>query len=226
MSEKDFVRELIAEQPFVPAYFPYDVSVNKEGAEKLDIALSKVLRGMPDDADTILIDTRPAAAFKKAHLPGAINLQDGGKFETCLGSIVAPGEAFHLLAENDAALETVIKKTAKIGYERFIKKAFTGDKGDVSMAALDLDRFKADTGRYTIIDIRNPAEVKAHPVFSNAINIPLYELREKADTIPADKPVVIHCAGGYRSAAGSSIVNAVLHGTTPVYDLGEAVNLF
>ncbi|SEW43711.1 Glyoxylase, beta-lactamase superfamily II [Chitinophaga sp. YR573] len=226
MSEKDFVRELISEQPFVPVYFPYDVSVNKEGAEKLNVALSKVVRGIPDDEDTILIDTRPAAAFKEAHLPGAINLQDGGKFETWLGSIVAPGEAFYLLAENDAALETVIKKTTKIGYEGFIKKAFTGDKGNISMGLIDLDRFKADTSKYTIIDIRNPAEVKAHPVFSNAINIPLYELREKADTIPVDKPVVVHCAGGYRSAAGSSIVDAVLHGKTPVYDLGEAINSF
>jgi rhodanese-related sulfurtransferase len=207
-------------------YFPYDVSVNKEGAENLDMALSKVVRGIPDDKNTILIDTRPAAAFKEAHAPGAINLQDGSKFETWLGSIVAPGEAFYILAENDAALEIVIKKTAKIGYEGFIKRAFTGDKGDVSMASLDLDRFKADTSKYTIIDIRNPAEVKAHPVFSNAINIPLYELRDKADSIPVDKPVVIHCAGGYRSAAGSSIADAVLHGKTVVYDLGEAINSF
>lgn len=226
MSEKDFVRELISEQPFVPVYFPYDVSVNKQGAENLDVALRKVVKGIPDDKDTILIDTRPAAAFKEAHLPGAINLQDGGKFETWLGSIVAPGEAFYLLAENDAALETVIKKTTKIGYEGFIKKAFTGAKGNISMGLIDLDRFKADTSKYTIIDIRNPAEVKAHPVFSNAINIPLYELREKADTIPVDKPVVVHCAGGYRSAAGSSIVDAVLHGKIPVYDLGEAINSF
>jgi rhodanese-related sulfurtransferase len=81
-------------------------------------------------------------------------------------------------------------------------------------------------GKYTIVDVRNPAEVREHPIFNNAINIPLYELREKAVTIPTDKPVVIHCAGGYRSAAGSSIVDAVLNGKTAVYDLGEAINAF
>jgi glyoxylase-like metal-dependent hydrolase (beta-lactamase superfamily II)/rhodanese-related sulfurtransferase len=222
MSEEDFVRELISEQPFVPAYFPYNVSVNKQGAENLDTALSKVVRGIPDDENIVLIDTRSAAAFKEAHLPGAINLQDGGKFETWLGSVVAPGEPFYLLAENEA----VIRKTAKIGYEVFIKKVFTANEGKVAMATLDPDVFKADMGKYTIVDVRNPAEVREHPIFNNAINIPLYELREKAVTIPTDKPVVIHCAGGYRSAAGSSIVDAVLNGKTAVYDLGEAINAF
>jgi hydroxyacylglutathione hydrolase len=33
---------------------------------------------------------------------------------------------------------------------------------------------------------------------------------------------MVHCAGGYRSAAGSSIIAAVVH-SVPVYDLGEAI---
>jgi hydroxyacylglutathione hydrolase len=32
------------------------------------------------------------------HLKGAINLQDGGKFETWLGSIIEPHEQFYLIA--------------------------------------------------------------------------------------------------------------------------------
>jgi hypothetical protein len=36
---------------------------------------------------------------------------------------------------------------------------------------------------------------------------------------------VVHCAGGYRSAAGSSIVAAALPGVQ-VFDLGEAVKSF
>ena len=37
--------------------------------------------------------------------------------------------------------------------------------------------------------------------------------------------MVVHCAGGYRSAAGSSIVAPALRGTK-VFDLGEAVKTF
>ena len=40
--------------------------------------------------------------------------------------------------------------------------------------------------------------------------------------IPADKPVLVHCAGGYRSAAGASIIEDALP-SVAVYDLSEAV---
>lgn len=226
MSEADFVPRLIAEQPFIPMYFPYDVDVNKAGAENPDIALSGVITGDWQEDTTLVIDTRPAMTFKAAHLPGAVNLQDGGKFETWLGSIIAPGEPFYLLAENETALKTVMRKTAKIGYERFIKRVSTGTKGNVSMPSLDLETFKNHPDHYTIVDVRNPAEVKEHPIFPHALNIPLYELRERAGEIPVNKPVVVHCAGGYRSAAGSSIAEGVVKGKTTVYDLGEDIKLF
>jgi len=32
MSEEAFVKELTSDQPFIPAYFPYDVDLNKKGA--------------------------------------------------------------------------------------------------------------------------------------------------------------------------------------------------
>jgi hydroxyacylglutathione hydrolase len=44
--------------------------------------------------------------------------------------------------------------------------------------------------------------------------------------IPATKPIVVHCAGGYRSAIASSIIHRHLKGSALVYDLGEAVNTF
>ena len=75
------------------------------------------------------------------------------------------------------------------------------------------------------MDIRNQSETKAEPLFAGALNIPLPELRERATEIPTGKPVVVHCAGGYRSAAGSSIVAPELPGTE-VFDLGEAVKSF
>jgi rhodanese-related sulfurtransferase len=44
--------------------------------------------------------------------------------------------------------------------------------------------------------------------------------------MPTDKPLVVHCAGGYRSAAGTSIIKNVLKPTAEVFDLGEAINSF
>jgi rhodanese-related sulfurtransferase len=56
-------------------------------------------------------------------------------------------------------------------------------------------------------------------IFKNAVSHPLNELRDYVKEIPEDKPVVVHCAGGYRSAAASSILEKKLNVT--IFDLGE-----
>ena len=74
---------------------------------------------------------------------------------------------------------------------------------------------------FTVVDIRNRSEV-TQALFPDTLLIPLPELRERAGEIPRDKPVLVHCASGYRSAAGASILVPLLPGTA-VYDLGPAV---
>lgn len=67
--------------------------------------------------------------------------------------------------------------------------------------------------------------MRAGKVFEQALAIPLHELRERAGEIPSGKPVVVHCAAGYRSAAGFSILESKFR-NTPVYDLSEGVKEF
>ncbi|GAC1376544.1 MAG: hypothetical protein NVSMB30_22020 [Hymenobacter sp.] len=139
---------------------------------------------------------------------------------------MGPAEAFYLLAANEATLEDLIQKAAKIGYEPLIKGALVGTPSSAAtLPTLDVDAFRQHPERYTIVDIRNPSEVQQEQLFAGSLNIPLPELRERVSEIPAGQPVVVHCAGGYRSAAGCSIVAPALPGT-PVFDLGEAVKLF
>jgi len=76
--------------------------------------------------------------------------------------------------------------------------------------------------KYTIVDVRNPIETEDALIFENALIIPLPELRERVNEIPEDKPIVVHCAAGYRSAAAASIVAAKI-AAVPVLDLSEAV---
>lgn len=229
LSEEDFVKELLTDQPFIPKYFGHDVALNKAGAPAYAPSVRQVPRlaaGAALAAGVVVVDARPEAEFKKGHVAGAINIQQGGKFETWLGSIVGPEEAFYLIAADAATLENLIQKTAKIGYEPLITGALVGTPAtEVTMAALDVAAFRQHPERYTIVDIRNPVEHRDEPIFAGSLSIPLPELRERAGEIPTGKPVVVHCAGGYRSAAGSSMVAAALPGTE-VLDLGEAVKSF
>ena len=76
------------------------------------------------------------------------------------------------------------------------------------------------------MDVRNVSELKQGKPFKNSISIPLPEVRNRVSEIPTDKPIVVHCAGGYRSAAGSSIIKSSLNGKVVVYDLSEAIKQF
>jgi len=233
MTEENFVKQLLSDQPFVPKYFPFDVELNKHGADNFEESVLKVKRGNiinshtdvnSLDPEITIIDTRPQAKFKHGHLKNAINLMNDTKFETWLGSIIYPEEKFYLLAESENILDELIARTAKIGYEKQIEKAYVSNFGDVETEILNLEQFKSKMDDYTIVDIRNDSEVKSKKVFSNSIHIPLHQLRERLDEIPDKKPVVVHCAGGFRSAAGSSIIESKVK--TKVFDLSEAIKSF
>lgn len=230
MSEAAFVEALLEGQPHIPKYFGYDVEMNKQGAPAFDKSVKAVPRLAPDaqvDTNLVVIDTRPQVQFHAGHFPGAINLMNGGKFETWLGSIVGPEERFYLIAENEEVREEVIRKAAKIGYESLIEGAMVAPQHmPVTAEAIDLDSFRLTPSAYTIVDIRNVGEFDTGAFFAHAINIPLAELRERATEIPTEKPIVVHCAGGYRSAAGASIVANAAGDQTDVYDLSEAVKTF
>jgi rhodanese-related sulfurtransferase len=173
-----------------------------------------------------IVDTRLSADFKKGHIKGAFNIQDGSKFETWLGSVINPDEQFYLIASDEEELEKMIRKAAKIGYENNIGSAQT--MPDVTMEVspqVDLATFRSNTVDYTIVDVRNWTEIYDGQIFPHALTIPLPELRERWSEIPTTKPIVVHCAAGYRSAAGTSIIAAKLT-DIPVFDLGEAITEF
>jgi len=228
MSEAEFISVLLADQPFVPKYFSHDVQLNKLGAPNFEDSVRTVPR-LGSQAvlapGVLLVDTRPATQFRAGHLPGAINLQDGGKFETWLGAVVGPTEPFYLLADTQIQLDAVIRKAAKIGYEATIKGALLAPTLlPAASPAVDVAAVRARPAQFTIVDVRNRTE--AHQLLlENALLIPLPELRERVGEIPTNKPVLVHCAGGYRSAAAASIIEAARPEAT-VYDLGEAITEF
>lgn len=231
-SEEKFVQTILKDQPFIPAYFGFNVDVNKTGAENVQQSKAAVkLQLQVSDAPegVTVVDVRDAAAFKKAHLPNSLNIMarsESDKYETWLGAVIKPEEEFCIVVESVGDVREILERTAKIGYEKQLKGIFTlANSVSQTSPDLDLKDFKQRKENYTIVDIRNNSEVAQKKIFEDAISIPLNELRDRADEVPAGKPVVVHCAGGYRSAAGSSILENKLK-ATKVYDLGEDIKKF
>jgi glyoxylase-like metal-dependent hydrolase (beta-lactamase superfamily II)/rhodanese-related sulfurtransferase len=231
-TEEEFVSEILSDQPFVPSYFGFDVDTNKQGPEDIfssiyAIPLQINVTGIEDGH--LVIDTRDQADFKKGHLPNSINIMarsEGDKFETWLGTLVKPNEAFFLVIDSVDNYSTILERIAKIGYEQQALAIVTlSHKVEEKENELDLEKFKANLNDYTIIDIRNHSEVNNGLKFENAQHFPLPNLRESADKIPTDKPIVVHCAGGYRSASGQSILSNIIKDVA-VYDLSFAISEF
>ena len=233
-TEEEFVQNLLADQPFVPLYFPFDVELNRKGAAGLKENIGNIKTGETIsenvtpalDKTLWVIDTRKEKNFKEGHVPHSINLMEDGKFETWLGSIIKPNEQFYLVSESKEQLQTMLERTAAIGYESQVAEGFVIETGTVKEEKINVGEFKNHQQDYTIVDVRNTSEVKAGKIFQNSISIPLSEVRNRVNEIPTDKPIVVHCAGGYRSAAASSLIHSQLNSSVKVFDLGEAVKQF
>ncbi|MFN2127519.1 MAG: rhodanese-like domain-containing protein, partial [Anaerolineales bacterium] len=229
MTEDEFVEVLLEDQPYIPRYFGYNVGVNKTGADDFEENIKKVPRLNHEpvlDSGTLIIDTRSRKLFNDGHVPGAINIIEDGKFETWLGSIVGPEEKYYLIAENKKCIESVIRRAAKIGYEKNLSGALLNPSyGTKIHPEIKVDSLKSNIDNFTIVDVRLESELRVKKYFSNPINIPLHELRERVQEIPTDKPIVVHCEGGYRSATGSSIIESAFPNVV-AYDLSEAINSF
>ncbi|MGI8892857.1 MAG: MBL fold metallo-hydrolase [Bacteroidia bacterium] len=229
MPKDEFVKTLLHEQPFIPKYFGFDVSVNKTGAANLEDSISQVAR--PRDEVTfkegvLIVDTRSREEFINGHYDKSINIPDALRFETWLGSIISPSEKFYLINSDEEARERMIRKAAKIGYENNVEAALIAPSNlSHSSPQINSGEFEENPDNYFILDVRNESEVKENKKFENSKNIPLHQLRERVQEIDTNKPVVVHCAGGYRSGVAASIVEMIKPGLK-VYDLGEAIKSY
>lgn len=231
-TEEEFVEEILKDQPFIPSYFGFNVDINKDGADNVQRSkYSTAIKLLVDEVEegVTVVDVRDGDAYKAGHLSNSINIMarsEKDKYETWLGAIIEPKEAFYLVVKSVDDIDEILERTAKIGYEKQIKAVVTlSEKVSKTSDEFDLSNFKDHKEKYTIVDIRNNSEVAEGKIFETAVTIPLNELRERAGEVPSDKPIVVHCAGGYRSSAGSSILENKFS-NTKVYDLSEAIKDF
>ncbi|MCM4158127.1 rhodanese-like domain-containing protein [Gramella sp. AN32] len=231
-TEEKFVSEILKDQPFIPSYFGFNVDLNRDGAENVQLAKYNVplkLNVSNIEDEFLVVDTRDEQLYKKGHLPYSINIMarsDSDKFETWLGAIIEPEEKFYVVLEGINKQDEILERIAKIGYEKQLQGIFTlSDKISTSSEKFDVATFDKNKEDYTIVDIRNDGEVAEGKIFENSYHIPLNELRESIEALPKNKPLVVHCAGGYRSAAGSSILESEIE-EVPVYDLSEDVKKY
>ena len=239
-----FADWLLEDMPPPPAYYAACLERNPKGYPDYTAALRPFLdfatahrRGgpaavnpaVPTGENTLLVDVRPAADFHATHAPRAVNIGLDGPFTLWLGSIVRPGEPVFFLLADPARAADVGDAVAKIGYDEQVAglAQWTGGLNEVTDPPLDVpDLRDHHATKYTIVDVRPPHVARTDTRFNGALNFPLATLRHKWGGIPRDRPIVVHCGGGYHSAIGASLLRRELGGDVTVYDLGGAITDF
>ncbi len=79
--------------------------------------------------------------------------------------------------------------------------------GMYNIKELDVETLEAGIGQIHLIDVRTEGEV-SRGVIDGAIHIPLHLLPLRAADIPQNKPVVIYCNSGARSAQACAFMAA------------------
>jgi hydroxyacylglutathione hydrolase len=231
MSLEEFKSMVTADQPEAPDYFVYDAIKNRQERPDLDATMRNSLKALSleevlklRDKRAQLVDVRDAADFEGAYLAGSINIGLKGKYATWCGSILNHDAPIVVIADGESE-EEAIMRLGRIGFDNVTGYLRGGMQAlelrpdlirtvpRITAAALADQTSMANT---FVLDVRSQKEWDiVHLAHSH--NLPLTHLREQLDEIPADRPIVVHCEGGYRSAIACSLLTQA--GRTNVSDM-------
>ena len=224
MSEEDFVRRVLEDQPVPPRYFASMKKINRgvhpvaapqidpreRGSDELHAALKN---------GAVIVDTRPAERFAAGHIPGTLNIPRNRSFLNWCGALVPETGDFYLItdAESDEAVKLLFSDLAKIGlspnrgyFGHQLFADWKSTRGNLEQVRrLDAAQLKsAVTDQHAqIVDVRGPDEWRRGHI-PGAIHIPLAALPDRMGELNAATPIVLHCKGGSRSAIATSFLQA------------------
>ncbi len=236
MSEEEFIQLVCADQPEAPAYFTFDAVLNTKERPTLEQTLERAVQPVALDhllalqeLGTQVLDARDPGEFAKAHLAGSINIGLGGQYATWAGTILSKDKPIVLVAEPGREQEAALR-LGRIGFDHVVGYLEGGIQslegrpdlvnGWDRISATQLAERLASADPPVLLDVRNPQERQQKRI-EPSLHIPLGRLRERLAEIPRDRPLAVHCAGGYRSAIAASVLQQA--GITELEELNGGI---
>ena len=232
MSKAAFIDLVTADQPDAPPYFTYDAVLNSKERPTLDAALARGLNPMTLDevlalqtASAQILDTRDPVEFAAAHLAGSINIGLGGQYATWAGTMLNREQPIVIIADPGRENESAVR-LGRIGFDHVV-----GYLKDGLQSVADRPDLTATTARVSpsvaaerlavgdpplALDVRTPRERETKSI-DGSVSVPLNHLTERLAELPANRPLLVFCAGGYRSSIAASVLQR--HGFADVTEI-------
>ncbi|WP_292010420.1 MBL fold metallo-hydrolase [Chryseobacterium sp.] len=208
-----------------PAYFGMNVAMNKGGYDNFDEVLSKGLHALsPDEFEelaeasgAILLDVRNNSEFAKGFIPQSVNIGLDGDFAPWVGALIVDVNQPVLLITDEGAEEEAVTRLGRVGFDHvlgYLKGGFQAweneERESDTVHRISAEQFEKEIEYkkdIVIIDVRKESEYDAEHV-NQADNKPLAYINEWIGNLDPSKHFYLHCAGGYRSMAAASILQA------------------
>lgn len=221
MSKKAFIELVTADQPEAPPYFVYDAVLNSKERATLEEALERELK--PLELERVLelqangaqiLDTREPEEFAAAHLAGSTNIGLSGQYATWAGTILNREKPIVIIANPGRESESAVR-LGRIGFDNVAGYLKEGMKSLAKHGELTRksERYSptlaaeilASREAPQLLDVRGAREREEKRI-EGSVNIPLNRLLERAGELEKNRPVLVHCAGGYRSSIAVSLL--------------------
>jgi rhodanese-related sulfurtransferase len=220
MTRSAFVDLVTADQPDAPPYFTYDAVLNAKERPTLDQALARELNPMTLDLVLALqrtggqiFDTRDPVEFASTHLAGSINVGLGGQYATWAGTILDRERPIVIVADPGREQESAVR-LGRIGFDHIVGYLAEGLRSLESRPDLTAttERISAPLAAERLasaealaVDVRAPREREQKSI-AGSVAVPLNHLLERMHELPVDRPLLVYCAGGYRSSIAASLL--------------------
>lgn len=217
--EETFVQMVLAGQPEPPLYFAEMKRINRDGPPMLG-GFKKPAQGNRDSlakalaGDAAVLDLRAAGEFAKGQVPGTINIPLNKSFSTWAGWLVKYDQPIHLIVAEADVLKAV-RELAMIGLDDVAAYYSTDIVGEWAQSGQPLGTVtntdvaqlapRLAKSEVTVVDVRNRSEYDAGHL-PGSLHIPVGYLAERLAEIPRDKPIVVQCQSGARSAIATSVL--------------------
>ncbi len=215
-----FVGYILDGQPEPPLYFARMKRDNRGGPavlgkipEPKPLAAAKLVE-LERATGVAVLDTRPWDSYKRAHVPGSLFVPLNRAFNTVAGSYVPEGMPIYLIVDEKRVREATVD-LVRVGLDRVIGFAtpavfdeYARKGKPAALAEIDAGKVEAqvEAGAF-LLDVRRAAEVASRGHIPGSHNIAYERLLERIAEVPKNRPVVVHCEGGTRSAYAAGLLD-------------------
>jgi rhodanese-related sulfurtransferase len=161
-----------------------------------------------------VLDTREPADFEGAHLAGAVNVGLGGSYATWCGTVLDRERPVVIVADPGREQEAAVR-LGRIGFDIVAGYVDGGMQALASRPELvaRVERITATALAEQlqfaepplVVDVRTEREWREQRI-RDSVNVPLARLGERLHELDGGRPLVVHCATGYRSAIAASLL--------------------